>query len=363
MGMTEQEREWMERYIYQVTRRLPKAQRGETAMELRELIGDMAEEKGSVEAALTALGDPAVFAGQYRGDSRCLIGPEYYDQYVWLLKIVLSCVLFGVLVASVVSGVLEIQGAGFSVLVDTLVKIMVNAVGNTLISCLGAFGGLTLVFAVMERLNSKEALRQAACTDRQKFAAGDTMVWTPGKLPPIPEKKAVISRGDSAVGLVFILLLALLLLFWPQLFSVFFKDGDSIVSVPVFNLAQWDKILPVLLISLVAGFADEMLRLIRGVYCRAVMVSNILCSILQIVCTVVLFRGLTFWNVEFVAEIQAHAPEDFPLGDWLCAYWDAGLLSNMILLLLIAVTLLEAGVTVYKTLRYGLNRDKINEEK
>ena len=56
-------------------------------------------------------------------------------------------------------------------------------------------------------------------------------------------------------------------------------------------------------------------------------------------------------------------PEDFPLGDWLCAYWDAGLLSNMILLLLIAVTLLEAGVTVYKTLRYGLNRDKINEEK
>lgn len=63
MGMKEQEREWMERYIYQVTRRLPKAQRGETAMELRELIGDMAEEKGSVEAALTALGDPAVFAG------------------------------------------------------------------------------------------------------------------------------------------------------------------------------------------------------------------------------------------------------------------------------------------------------------
>ena len=195
MGMTDQEREWMERYIYQVTRRLPKAQRGETAMELRELIGDMAEEKGSVEAALTALGDPAVFAGQYRGDSRCLIGPEYYDQYVWLLKIVLSCVLFGVLVASVVSGVLEIQGAGFSVFVDALVKIMVNAVGNTVISCLGAFGGLTLVFAVMERLDSKEALRQAACTDRQEFAAGGTMVWTPGQLPPIPEKRAVISRG------------------------------------------------------------------------------------------------------------------------------------------------------------------------
>ena len=80
--MSEQEREWMERYIYQVVRRLPKAQRGEVEMELRELISDMFEEKGSMEDVLAALGNPAVFAGQYRDGSRCLIGPEYYDRYV-----------------------------------------------------------------------------------------------------------------------------------------------------------------------------------------------------------------------------------------------------------------------------------------
>ena len=107
--MSEQEREWMERYIYQVVRRLPKAQRGEVEMELRELISDMFEEKGSMEDVLAALGNPAVFAGQYRDGSRCLIGPEYYDRYVWLLKIVLICVSVTVPIVSVISGVLELR--------------------------------------------------------------------------------------------------------------------------------------------------------------------------------------------------------------------------------------------------------------
>ena len=48
--MTEADRELMQRYIYQVTRRLAKDQREETARELEELITDMAEQKGMEEA-------------------------------------------------------------------------------------------------------------------------------------------------------------------------------------------------------------------------------------------------------------------------------------------------------------------------
>ena len=40
--VNQQEQELMERYIYQVVRRLPKNQRKEVARELQELIGDMA---------------------------------------------------------------------------------------------------------------------------------------------------------------------------------------------------------------------------------------------------------------------------------------------------------------------------------
>lgn len=357
--MSEQEHEWMERYIYQVIRRLPRAQRGEAEMELREFIGDMFEEKGSMEDVLAVLGDPAVFAGQYSDGSHCLIGPEYYDQYVWLLRIVLICVSVTVPIVSVVSGVLEFRNTVLPGLAYTAASIAVDAVVSTVAACMSAFGGLTLFFAVLERQKTKWDLRLAHdSADRQD---GGT-AWTPGQLPPVPVRKAEIGRGDSAVSLIFILLLALLLIFWPQLFSVFFKDGGSIVSVPLFNLEHWEKILPLLLIGLAAGFVDEMLRLITGVYCRTVMISNILCGVLQIACAAFALKALPFWNTQFVAEIQAYASVDFPFGEWLCTHWDTGLFSNGILLLIVAATLLEIGVTVYKTLRYGSRADKITEK-
>ena len=63
--MTLNEKDYMDRYIYQVIRRLPKAQRDEVRMELEELISDMYADKGSMEAVLTQLGNPAEFAKQY----------------------------------------------------------------------------------------------------------------------------------------------------------------------------------------------------------------------------------------------------------------------------------------------------------
>ena len=60
--MTPNEKDYMDRYIYQVIRRLPKAQREEVRMELEELISDMYADRGSMEEVLTELGDPAEFA-------------------------------------------------------------------------------------------------------------------------------------------------------------------------------------------------------------------------------------------------------------------------------------------------------------
>ena len=71
--MSKEDQELMERYIYQVVRRLPKAQQKEVGMELQELISDMMEQTGSMEQVLEELGDPAEFAKSYRDDGHCLI--------------------------------------------------------------------------------------------------------------------------------------------------------------------------------------------------------------------------------------------------------------------------------------------------
>lgn len=57
--MSPRDQDLMERYIYAVTRRLPRAQREEIADELRELIGDMleADPAAGMEGVLLELGD------------------------------------------------------------------------------------------------------------------------------------------------------------------------------------------------------------------------------------------------------------------------------------------------------------------
>ena len=78
------------RYIYAVTRELPEKSRKEIANELKELIDDMlggmnqamsAEEK--IEQVLRELGNPKELANRYRGKSRYLIGPKYFDKYLF----------------------------------------------------------------------------------------------------------------------------------------------------------------------------------------------------------------------------------------------------------------------------------------
>ena len=56
--MTDRERELINRYVYEVTRRVPKEQRDEIELEMRELIGDMLEEL-TLDQVFAKLGDPA----------------------------------------------------------------------------------------------------------------------------------------------------------------------------------------------------------------------------------------------------------------------------------------------------------------
>lgn len=360
--MTREEQLLMEQYIYQVVRRLPKDQRDEVSMELRELIGDMREQADLMEEVLTELGNPAEFAKRYRDDARCLIGPEYYDTYPWFVKVVLLCVVLSVLVSSVLEGVRE-GTAGFDGnAVETAVRMVVlslgKAISNCLISCAGAFGSVTLIFAVMERQKVKFDLRQEtewSIRDLDGQPLGRSKPWSPELLAPVPHKKAVISRGDSIVSIVFLVIFSVLLIFAPQLFAAFFVEDGAVVTIPVFHLEKWNVILPVFAVSLLIGLADEILRLIAGVYCRVVMVSSIVCGTLQILLSVIVLKVLPFWNPAFWDEVRTRMEHrGQPLSFF--AGWDTDVASNVLLAVIIAATLAEIGTTVYKTLRYGEKR-------
>lgn len=366
IGMSDRDRELMERYIYQVVKRLPKDQRAEVALELRELIGDMAESGDAMEEVLTQLGDPAEFAEKYQDKSRHLIGPEYYDDYLWFLKVVLICAGTAVFIVSVVQGVtgtitpgfLDVAGAlGINMAVAGVFAGIIAGIGNLAVSCIGVFGGVTLLFALMERNKigfERKKKKEWSVDDlaEDHFAKG--ISWTPKQLAPIPHKKALISRGDSIIGIVFIVLFIMLLIFAPRLFSAIFYEAGELTVIPVFNVEQWHMILPLFIFGLVIGLADEIFRLVVGYYCRAVMISNIVCGAVQIVLAVVLLKVFPILNPNFATDLMIHLDRGRGVAEWIAAHWNGQTISNTFLAIVIFATFLEIGTTVYKTLRYGV---------
>ena len=360
--MNGKEQELINRYIYQVVRRLPRDQRGEVSLELQELIGDMLETGDTAEDVLAKLGDPAKFAEKYQDRSYCLIGPEYYDNYLWLLRIVLVCVTATVFIVSVIQGIRDGTAMSDGEMAGAVVMGVGTAIANgftgIFISGLSAFGGVTLAFAIMERRKIRFEIKKEknwTVSDLGDNFTGKQKIWTPGNLSPIPHKKALVSRGDSIVGIVFILIFGVLLIFAPQLFGAVLPDGGVVRTIPLFNLDQWDIILPVFILSLAIGLADEVLRLAVGHYCRLVMVSSIVTGALQMILLFLLLKVFPFWNPDFAAELEMYLGDRNGTGlNEIVMNWNGNLVSNCFLAFGLMITLLEVGSTVYHTLRYGI---------
>ena len=358
--MTPNEQDYMNRYIYQVIRRLPKAQREEVRMELEELIGDMYADKGSMEEVLTELRDPAEFAKQYQSEQKYLIGPEYFDTYFWFVKVVLICAAVPILVISLINAIGEMPAVttqnAAPVIIRAIVDGLISGISDAALSCMSAFGAVTLTFAVMERKKIQVEMKKAEKWSVKSLSEERNMPapkWTPKSLEPVPDKKAMISRSDSILGIVFIVIFSVLLIFAPNFFAAIFTEGETITIVPIFNLDQWGIVLPVFVISLLIGLIDEILRLIVGVYCKLVMVSNILCGAIQIVLSAVVLKVLPIWNPNFIPELEQALGNHVDSGAMDFSSWNPNMVSNGLLGFIVVITLAEIGVTIYKTLRYG----------
>lgn len=345
------DKEMTERYIYDVVKRVPQNMREEIEMELWALIEDMcAQEELSVEEALQKLGDPAEFAKRYRDHDNYLIGPDYYDQYLWVLKLSVFCVGISAVVSAIVQGLTQS---------DTIVhfftrlfeEFFINLFGGTL----SILGLITIIFAVMEYYKVAVQVKPGKNWSVKELSKNTTSVnsWTPRLLPAIPDKRAVISRGDCVITIIFIIIFSALLLFAPQIFGAFHYENGRLTSIScIFNIPEWGRIVPLFVFSLFVGLIDEMIRLVIGYYCKFVMYSNLICNTIQIVASVVLLKWLPIWNPDFAKEISAaFGIAKFSRGD-LLAYWGSGVFSNVMLFIIVLICLVEIGVTVYKTLRY-----------
>lgn len=274
----------------------------------------------------------------------------YFDNYIWLLRIVLICTAAGSFAAGMIEAVrsgVEQESVMQAVMV-TVARGLPGGLLNVAAACLSAFGAVTLIFAILERQSINLSGRGGQRSDTAHLA-GETDAWTPAALEPLPHKKAVISRGDNVVGIVFILIFGMLLIFAPGLFSAMHWENGVLEAVPLFNFEQWNRILPVFVLSLAVGLVDEIVQLIAGRYCKAVLFSSVACGAVQLLLSYIVLKVFPLWNPNFAGDVQTM----YGAGAWWAELWNGDMVSNVLFGFLALVTLIEVGTTLYKTLRYG----------
>ena len=151
----------IERYVFDVARRLPEKEREEVKKELRANIYDMLPEGASeeqIKKVLYELGSPASLAGKYRQNPRYLISPAYYEDYVNVLKWVLPLVGVLVMVIGFATSAFDAVKAGSTNYIYVFGGMMSKGISMGISAAFQALVWTTVGFVIAERSGQRAEL-------------------------------------------------------------------------------------------------------------------------------------------------------------------------------------------------------------
>lgn len=286
----------IDRYVYQVVKQLPQAQRADIDKELRGLIDDMLSArtanpgKADVEAVLKELGHPFQLAAKYKGSSRFLIGPEYFDTYWFVLKIVLAAVAFGMALAQIIGNIVTPPTNIWMTIAMFFASIFSGLVQ--------AFAWVTGIFALIEHFAREKPWKNPE--------------WKPGDLPPVPEQKAVIKKSEPIVGIIFSILWLILITTAPQLLGAYIAPAGQVTNwagnlhaiVPIFNLTVLQQMMPLVVVIICLGIVKEVFRLAEGRYTVRLAIATTILNAATLILFIWVYGGPAIWNADFITALN-----------------------------------------------------------
>ncbi len=281
--------EKVENYIYAVTKRLPEKQRAAIEEALRSRInkmldagsGDGNSQDRDIDEVLLELGDPALLAESYRVKRRYLIGPENYDIYFLLLKIVIAAVAFGITLAFVISNIVTPP--------ESIGGMLTDYFGGLISAIFSVFAWVTILFAVFEHFE----------VDIRKEVKG--VKWSPQSLPPLPVVKAGIKPSEAIVWIVFTVLAIILFNTAHHLIAIYLVSDDAPTRlIPLFNLEVFRSVLPLLNIMFALGITRELLKLVARKWTFNLALFNIFANLASLGLFIFFIGTEGLWNEEFL---------------------------------------------------------------
>ncbi len=229
--------ELIDRYAHEVGEHLPGRLRADVEAELRSLLLDTVEERARAAGrpadselltrVLREFGSPEEVAARYAPPAQYLIGPRLFPTYklaVGIMGLVVAALLLAFFVTGVVRTIQKPDAAvTLGLALSVLGKIFHAAIFN--------FGLMTLVFAVVERVQQHRELTGKA--------------WNPAALPPVDDPDR-ITRAGHVFSLYGILVIAILFNFYPDWVGIMgFAPGTGSWRLPLLR-PQFAMYLPML---------------------------------------------------------------------------------------------------------------------
>ena len=286
----------IDRYIYQVGRRLPGKNRADIQTELKSLILDAVETAGgerwdaskqsvpedeaAVVAVLKEFGPPEKVAASYWPQSQYLIGPALYPLFRMVAGIVVLAVCGALLLAL---GIGPIFGVVFGEIPgdSTQSFSLLDALGGLWNAAISAFGMVVLVFAILQYFDVKPEAEEKE--------------WDPRTLPEIEESEEI-----KPFGLVVEMAFSLVLLVVVWLFADkigFFGSASGEAASYIINpvIARY---VPLISLTLLVGIGLDLVLLRMSGWSLPTRLAKIGANLLDIFVLAQLVSGHTAWLAE-----------------------------------------------------------------
>ncbi|QGH33866.1 hypothetical protein GI584_07455 [Gracilibacillus salitolerans] len=283
--------EMIDRYIYAVTQKLPQPQREDIAEELHSLIEDMLDERvqgkdirdTDVEEVLMELGNPRLLAEKYRGAKKYLIGPDFFDSYLLVLKIALISTFSVISLSFIIQSILNPVS-----ILDHFVGFIV-----ALVSALpAAFGWTTFGFAIADYFGEIKS---------KDLEIG--IEWKPSDLAPTPDKKRQIKYYEPITGIAFYTLLIIIFAFSNDYLGVWIFHDEFAGVVPFLNRETYSSSLLFIFLIMGFGIIKESLKFVYGKWTYQLVTYTAIINFISIIAVFIMINGNAFWNPNFLHEL------------------------------------------------------------
>lgn len=334
---------WIERYVYDVTRRLPEKDRDEISKELRSNIYDMLPEnagESEIKAVLYKMGSPASLAEKYRQNPRYLISPAIYDDYVRVLKWVLPLVGGVVLTIGMILGAVGAMKESALDWPYLISNILSNGISMGISAAFQALICVTIGFVIAERTGAKTG-------------KNGKREWTIEDLPEVlPDNKGKIPLSDSVSELALTVVFSILAILMcsgivPIVFMI--QNGDTQIRT-LFSAAFLASCIPAIAIMAALSVCEAVAKITARRWTPFVCGVAIVSRLVNMCIMVYLINRPDLFSAEFTGFLQSVDWGDFDLLGYM-GTGGANLIIIFFSVVFVAASLAECGRALYRTLK------------